>query len=1208
MTTFEMTPEQAAALRLDRNIAVSAGAGTGKTRVLVERYLTILDSDSQLSPKNIVAITFTRKAAAEMRERIRKNIMTRLKNDSGLLQRDDRYRYVTILDQLPHAPISTIHGFAADILREFAIPAGLDPGFGILEDNMTLHPGRSAAVRAMRRTEKEMPDIWQTALLFFDLKTLESHLSFLAGKPDVLPAMERQLETFPDTGHLYREQFSTVDIRTWLERLDAVTGQTPAKQRNRDTLMDILDKLESLLNDDDPGTLESVVGELKTALFTNDDRPRKSVFSGDAVPLAKELQQELAFLPELSNISMESEKFAHQALAALYPMAKMTLDEQNSIRRHTSMLTYDDLERLTWELLTQSDAAEPVIERLQKRYKYFMIDEFQDTNPMQWQMLKPLITDSEGVLLKDKLFVVGDPKQSIYGFRNADVTVFKNVREKIVSDNRRHATLFHGEQTEWGDLHIDRNFRSRKAILDFTDVVCGAVMTAGKDYDIEYEQLKFGRDIRVNRPDDSGEIGFLMPAEMDETQDTKTLPSNEESWADLMASHMIQLKREGVYDWKDIAVMFPRRTRLETLMQTLKYCGIPFVVYKGVGFWQTPEIRDLTAFVNWLADSENRTALYTVLRSPLFNISDEALLILARNWPEFPAEPRSEHYRDIVNMLRWPDSDSALFAVTLLNKTRQTAGIRPLAHIVESFLTDTGGWGAWNAEDDYGQVMVNIEKFLDNLTQLDREGVAPLWETAIYLSDMELLENKEEEAALTQPDQNRVTLMTVHAAKGLQFPVVYLTDIEQQIRMDRGALLTNPESGAGLRLKHVNPELEKYETRLYREFKQDELDRETAERKRLMYVAFTRARDRLYLVHRPTSKASIEKADPAKNRMFDWIVCSLNLDSAAIAAGVLNVPLENDRILQVKCITHLPMTPPAVPQFPSPDSIRPAADRFKDELLADADKMIGHIQRSDDADDTAAFTPKILPAPVNQEPVSVAVTTIKDFLENEDEYYKKHVLHMVEHFRGPDSDPARESAKCLGNAYHRLLELHPELDESAVENAAQMLSSDLSLLDESVRNDIVARFHEMVRKTRLWPLHSDLLGNRGHHEVPFNIYLKNGIVHGIIDLLIRIGGKWHVVDYKTDRKPDNLSIDEWLVTHRDQHRFQMSVYALAVRQIDPDNHEPVPVVIYFADVGQDIRFEFTSDELNRLEQKLDTTMDAIMQITPSVASTEAQME
>lgn len=1184
-----MTPQQHAAMMLHHNIAVSAGAGSGKTRVLVERYLKILESDAELLPKHIVAITFTRKAAAEMRDRIRRRIMHLLDPSSSPGSQVDRRRYTRILDELPRAPISTIHGFAADILREFAIPAGLDPGFGILEEDAAAEPLTDAARLALRRAERDMPETYRRAVRFFRLRTLESHLAHLAANPDVLPVMQCQIETPFDGAAFFRQAMGNFAPAAWLTRL-AESISRPA-DRELSLVTGVIECLETLQDNPSPDRIENTLHTLRDLLFTKSNKPRSCGPLKITAGIIEALQRELEKLPEICEIRVTGEMFAHDALQALYRLAVLAVEEQDRIRRYTSMLSFDDLERLTWRLLTQSGDAGIIVDRLQKRYRYFMIDEFQDTNPMQWQLIQPLVSDARGRLLKDRLFIVGDPKQSIYGFRRADVTVFRDVRDKIIDDNRMHDRTFPVEQPGAGDVHIDRNFRSRKAILQFTDLVCGQAMTGGSSYDIAYEPLAFGRDIQTDRPDDPGAIGLIIPpVETDvpgrfagkacagrdlaggsengttgggtaDGADTQADP-----WVDLLAGHIIQTVTEGVFQWKDITVMFPGRTRLETLMRVFKQHGIPFTVYKGIGFWQAPEIRDLTALITWLADTENRTALYTILRSPLFGVSDEGLLILAHTLPDFPID--QDNTGIDLQPFQWPDTDSLKLAHGILTDARKSAGIVPLAQILETVLTVSGGWGTYTAEDEFGQVLVNIEKFLDIVTRLDREGVAPLWETARLLAENET-STREEEAELTNTAGNSVTLMTIHAAKGLEFPVVYLTDIEQQIRSYRGALLTDPVQGAGLRLEQVNPDMPSYETLLYRHLKKEAERRETAERKRLMYVAFTRARDRLYLVHRPSKRASIFDPKPEKNRMVDWIGSALGITADDAATGCVYFPLHEGERIPVRCITSVPPAGTIEPVYPSLDEIQSSVRRFSppEPGSRKGEPMVwGTVQ----------------------EPV--AVTTIRDFLENRDEYVQKHVLHMVDHFRGTESDPARETARILGNAFHRLMELHPELDDSAIQTAMDTLEADLMVLARTERDAVLNRFRDMIRRTANWPMHGELCRHRGHHEVSFNLYLENGIVHGIIDLLIRINGVWHVIDYKTDRKPPNIPMDTWLEQHRNEHRFQMSVYALAVQNIDPGNHSDVPAVIYFADTGTDIRFVFTRTELQECRTMLNETV------------------
>ncbi len=309
---------------------------------------------------------------------------------------------------------------------------------------------------------------------------------------------------------------------------------------------------------------------------------------------------------------------------------------------------------------------------------------------------------------------------------------------------------------------------------------------------------------------------------------------------------------------------------------------------------------------------------------------------------------------------------------------------------------------------------------------------------------------------------------------------------------------------------------------------------------------------------------------------MDWIGSALNLTVEDLDAGFKRLDLGNGEWLDLECVSDVPVKSAQTHVFPTLEQVSALKSRETPASVAST---------SDIPRETADASPFFM----------AAVTTIRDYLIDRDEYVKKHILHMVDHFRDPGSDATREMAQILGNAYHRIMELHPDLDDEAESSGLDSMTAELAAVSDADRMQLSERFKEMVARTRQWPLREAFKGNQGFHELPFNIYLANGIVHGIIDLLIQIDGRWHVVDYKTDRKPDRIGLDEWMARHRDEHRFQMSVYALAVRQIDPSNREDIPVIVYFADSGAEIRFEFTAGELDRLEQSLDVTLKVMAQ-------------
>jgi len=1136
----KMTPQQKAALNLDRNIAVSAGAGSGKTWVLVQRYLTILENDKTILPRNIVAITFTRKAATEMRERIRENIHERLQ-DKNLDSRQHK-RFAIILDELSQAPINTIHGFAANVLREFAISAGLDPGFKVLEDDQLSSPAILAVNRVVRNAEKNEPTAFKKALQFFDFDKLQSLIISLLSNFDSFKQIQYQLDNPVAAEQILQNGIAGFEADKWLKSIsDLPDNETKTSRKVWKNLSDGLDVLNRYENYE--SVLKALV-QINETLFTKQSKPRSTKSMRSLGPVVEELQQELDYLPELLQISVDGERYALAALSAIVPLVRSANAELDTIRQQTASVTFDDLERFTWQLLTKQETAIHVVPRLHKRYRYFMIDEFQDTNQRQWEMIRPLVSDKNGKIFRDRLFIVGDPKQSIYGFRNADVTVFNYVRKIIVESNIVNGIQKNPAERAPGDIHMDCNFRSRPAILAFTDAVCTPVMTEGESYEVVYEPLEPARNLQDDYDEDKGAVALLAPSDIDPDCDvsyTNGIQSN--NWLDIMIGHLVNLVEKDRFSWKDICIMYPARTRLSDLKAVLRKADVPYSIYKGIGFWQLPEIRDITGVIKWLADPQNKLALFTILRSPIFGLSDSALLLLSEQRIDFPNKPLPVEFFDYLS---WSDNQALSRAREILLAARDSSGMLPLAQIIENLLVSTGAWGSYDVEDDSGQTEANIEKFLDIIMGFDREGVAPLWETAELLNQKEANDTREGEAVMLGGD-NRVTLLTVHAAKGLEFSVVYLVGLEKDIKSTRESVIWDSEHGLGLRLSDINPELQNYKTHLFKKISQIKKKRENAENKRLLYVAFTRARDRLFLVHQP-QRGKILQQSLRKQRWLDWI-------------------LDGMEAINIDLIREADLINREAQEFPEMQSIMHLFDKESE------------LELSNDVE-ISAFDETVYAA---------AVTTIRDYLFDRDDYIKKHVLHMVDHFRSPESNPGRDIAQKLGNVYHKLMEQHPDLNDSALEIACKKLLLELVSVDVSEQEKAVERLKLMVDHSRQWSIYESLKQGKGFHEISFNIYLDTGIVHGIIDLLICLDGIWYVVDYKTDRKFPGSNMDEWLEHHREEHVFQMSVYALSVMRMVPEQ-KIIPVLIFFADPGKVISYEFERIELDNCEKMLSKTL------------------
>ncbi len=1165
---ISLTADQSRCLRLDRNIAVTAGAGSGKTRVLVERYLEILKRHPELTPRNIVAITFTRKAAAEMKDRIRKNIETIIADSHS--RPDQVERWIHIRDALTDAPISTIHSFAAELLYEFALAAGVDPHFAVADESDEAEMLERAAIRALTDAERDLPAQLKTALRYFYRPQLIELLGTWAAEPERIQKTESMIEC-PSSAEknwkaVERELTGRLDIPHYLSRLGQLKRLNNTVEAHRTNL---LNGFQSLT---DPDYLCRFNGLelIFEALFDQSSKPRKTTRWNEMQEIGQELQRFFQPLIHLRGLyHPEIEERARIAIADLLPLVKRTAEHLCRLRRDTATLSFNDLERFTVSLLTVSPDRDYIRHRLQDRFRYFMIDEFQDTNIVQWQIIRPLVSDDDGNLLPDRLFIVGDPKQSIYGFRGADVTVFNRVRQEILAQQTPSGGKMHGATPEAagnaaGDVRLADNFRSLPEILDSIDALCETFMTGGPEYDIAYEPLHAARPGPQNPP---GTVGVLMPEECLEEPDTTG------RWARLLGRHIQRLVATTSVRYRDIAVMFPRRTRLDTLKAGLQETGVPFVIYKGIGFWQQLEIQDMIAVIRWLADSGDRAALMSCLRSPLCGLSDVALLYLHQFQPGFPWVMAESGEWPECNLSEW-DQEAIDRARQWLREANALAGKIPISVLMEHIVDITGAWGSYDASGNGPRIIANIEKFLDILTARDGEGIAPLRETAQQLIRKGSDALREGEEIPENAEDDMVRLMTVHAAKGLEFPVVYLTELESYRKPARGCLLFDDDLGVGIRLPERFPGDTKTETVAYALIGKKWDEKEWAEKKRLFYVAATRAMDRLYFVHRPGKDGSLATPREPPRSWLDWLGGMLRLTPDDIQAGSKTCQTPAGKPLRVEIVTSVPESAPV----PGPD------------VGGDVYRSVLHLPE-------AVLPPAVGPAPgPPATQTTFAVTELELFHRDPERYYRELVLYLPEHFRSIQGKSAVDTARAIGTTFHELLET-PEMVSGEDASAYIRSSAGFYGFEAGDADAFVERLERMVEKIRAWPRLHPIQTCPGHAELPFTLPFPGGSVEGVFDRIWLESGVWHIVDFKTDLCEPGRNIDEWISEHTDIHRFQMEVYALALKKYLAPHQPVIPVILYFASIGREVLLTFDAEALQNVDARIAGDIEKINRIS-----------
>ncbi|HWT94880.1 MAG TPA: UvrD-helicase domain-containing protein, partial [Solirubrobacteraceae bacterium] len=801
------TDEQAAAvLRREGDLLLSAAAGSGKTSVLVERFVRLVTEDG-FKPGQILAITFTEKAAGELRHRVR----------SRLLELGER----DLAREAEGAWISTIHGFCARLLRGHAVAAGLDPAFAVLDETVA---------RGLRN------QAWDTAFASWLSERGDAALDLAAAF-----TADRLREAIEDVYAVLRSEGHTHP------RL-AVPAPAPVPDPAA-----LLDAREVALGSLDGGDTRATV--LKALRALERCRELFATLAPGGVPDPGSLAQ-ACFKPgstkalktdEIAGYLAAHETYAGACAAYRSSRAAAELDAlldryaraYAEAKRARSGLDFDDLELLARDLMVESPA---VRRATQERFARVMVDEFQDSSPRQVTLFD--------LVASGNLFVVGDELQSIYGFRHADVEVFRARRAMLTTTERA--------------LALTRNFRSRAPVLE-------AVNAAFADrFGPSFMPLVPGRG---DAADGAPEVEVLITgADGWEDVDLGALP-RAQAWRHAEARLLGQRLRELVDSGtppEDIVVLLRSATDLPVYERALEEAGLQTLAAGGRGYWGRQVVRDLCAWLAALANPSDEEQLYGVLASPLVGLSTDALALLAgagegRVWQVIDAAfggapvppPAPDDEADLRRFLRARELAGRLPELLPDGDRERLAAFRArFAHerrVLPSLPMDAVLRRAIEASDYDLHVLrlpggarrlANVHKLL-RLTA-DHERVHGRDVRGLVDRANEELEAdaRETDAPVELGDARAIRIMTMHAAKGLEFPVVAVTDLGRGPRGQYPPVLVG-DGRLGIRLPSVGGGSEK--GLAYGELRDERRAADAAEENRVLYVALTRARERLIL-------------------------------------------------------------------------------------------------------------------------------------------------------------------------------------------------------------------------------------------------------------------------------------------------------------------------------------------------------------------------
>jgi ATP-dependent helicase/nuclease subunit A len=814
------------------HVVLEASAGTGKTRVLVDRYLALLAAG--VDPRHVLAITFTRKAAAEMRERIVGELQVR---HPGVWQ--------SLRDRANEIAVSTIDAFCFSLLREFPLEAGLDPGFTLADETEVARLVEMALDRTLRECRDRAPfdEGIRLVLAQMTLPRLAEGLRALLERRFVAPAALRRY-LGRQVRQVRSEAASAERARQDLRmRLEAVPGGLRAWMATAppDSPLWALFRLDLLRlvapSADQPMTpaeVRAALDGLSRWVLTREGSPRKKPIPSRAdFATGAAFDAHRAGLPHVADAVVAARRGFEASLNVLLARGIRRVFRLAHRRYLQTLVLHDALDfsevlARAVQLLAQMDEFSRSRFRLEARYQHVLVDEFQDTSRLQWQLVAALVRSwGEGLglghegPLPPSLFLVGDRKQSIYRFRDADVGLLDE------------AVTFVQEMGGDGPVRqaISQSFRSHPDLLAFANDLAAGMVHAGAPPAVAF---RYGPDDRFPLPP-----GHVTGVEA-EPRLGVIVGEDVEACAAGVATEITRLLAQGLVSDRgsaaprqarpgDIAVLFRSRESHREFERALSAHGIPSYVYKGLGFYDADEVKDLVALVRVLAAPESDLRAAAFLRSGFVGISDETLRRLA---PDLGARLVSPGDREVA----LPEDDAEA-----LRRLRDAwphwlalVDRLPPADVVDHVI-EASAYAATMRGHRQQQARENVKKFRGLVRRIQNRGYATMARIAGHIDRVSA--GDESNAAVDAADA--VNLMTVHASKGLEFPIVFLVNVTRgtggvppPLRVVAGDSGDEPIVGIA-RYEPGATEAEQL--------------RDREESKRLMYVAVTRARERLYL-------------------------------------------------------------------------------------------------------------------------------------------------------------------------------------------------------------------------------------------------------------------------------------------------------------------------------------------------------------------------
>lgn len=1143
-----LTPYQQAALDFTKHISLTANAGSGKTFVLSKRFVEIaLLDDVKLS--GIVAITFTEKAAGELNKKIANEIESRFETaeDETVKRKLGKLRRLLI-----SANISTIHSFCINLLKEYSAEAGIDANFTPLSQQdadelieLSLEDSINKALRGNEFNE----EVRSLIRLLGSKNILVNEIKKLIGKRKALESISMNLYSQPveDIAEFYKltsesliEKLFDYEIKEIIPKINEINNYVLEADGQNERAVEIKELLGKVQTQ---SIIESLYtfSHMREKLLTGGGTVAKRGYLSKAGEIPGSIVADVeSFFKEIKPFeNMESESNANLVLAeyskSFIAVFNYVLSNYEERKRKRGFLDFEDILLFAQKLTT----IDSVKKSLRRQYKYIMIDEYQDTNEIQYNIFMPILDN----LNEGNLFVVGDEKQSIYMFRDAELEIFNKTKEEISTSDKS------------GLLLLPHSFRVAPQIAQFTNALFENLF-ANPNYllnEVKYDELLCSRS-----PEDEGAIEFLINKEESCSE------------AELTAKKVIKLIKEKKLCFYDIAILCRKRSSFAELEKAFNHYKIPYLIGGGTGFYQRQIIYDIYNYISFLINNKDDTALVGILRSPFFTLPDDVIFRVSKTTGTY-------FYEKLMNYSNDKNDEKLSEIIFLLKKHFKLAFSVSIPELVRTILIDTSYWSVVSHKINSRQELSNLYKLIGLARSYSTQSFKTLYDFKIFLKESIAYIEDEGQAQITG-SANAVNIMTFHQSKGLEYKAVFLYKSNEKIREERAkskSVAVDKNWGLMTKVPLNNDYFADYASapivEVYNYIQNKKL---IAEAKRLFYVGITRAMDYLFIT------GDISNGKINSNTLLQFIADGLSIDyekDEFTLSSKLKFMLsaeENFKVVEKNLTTGIPL----ISRIEEIEFVQDetTGENFEQLLVDD----INYTEKNE----------------------IVSATKIAVFSQCPTKYYLTYELGYSQlykvlktfqtnyEFRYEEDEDTLIYADLRGRIIHKILEKEiTETDLPGIvfkylneKNETHLMHDEqIKDLEKSIVEEVLLFFQSDVYKE---------ISSFENYYNEYEIYTKKNdyYLYGIIDKLIVNNDEAIIIDYKTD-----FVHKEALREKANHYLPQLKFYSYMISLKYPSLKKITARLVFIKKPGEKIEFNFTEDELTEFGFYIDSTVKEI---------------